>query len=488
MARNRIRITLLAMAGLAALQAAWILALIPYFGIDEFDHGMRASAVVNGQVLAPHKTLPGKIGRGDLIEVRPDVVRTARPACEARAYTQLYNCRPWRELANGKVVVANAAARYNPTYYAAVGIIAEPFHGMANLYALRIATAGLGCALFGLAVWIAASSARSRWQVVAVIVGATPTTIYSTTVVSPNGIELVAGIGLWVSTFALLDREGDGRRRLYYGSAALFAAVLTNTHTLGILCVGLIAATLLLLYGGRALWRALRPWAAAEGIVAVLGAAAIGFGIAWILVSGANDPSLEHSKFGGQPWSYLAQGLVLWPLQAIGAFPLRNEAAPLITYAFALTVISWLVVRAIRTSGIRSRPAAAILVAAVASLLVPAALTWQAFDQIGPAWQGRYGMPFSVGLIIMAGRILDSGARIPHWDNFAAGTCLGVVAAIELPSLIKVVNDQGSSTSLIADTGWTAPATVLLAVAVAAAAACWVALVRDTGPEVDVPA
>ena len=74
------------------------------------------------------------------------MVEAASTQCESLKYTQFANCHPVEERADGLVVVATAAAPYNPLYYAVVGTAAEPFDAVAADYVMRGVSA-LICAL-----------------------------------------------------------------------------------------------------------------------------------------------------------------------------------------------------------------------------------------------------------------------------------------------------------------------------------------------------
>ncbi|MFL6106655.1 MAG: DUF2142 domain-containing protein [Marmoricola sp.] len=460
-----------------ALQLAWILAVIPYFGIDEFDHAFRASSVADGHWHATHRLPPEGTGRGDLIRVREDVARSAEPACNYRPYTGLYNCYPKSNPSGKEVVISSGAARYNPTFYWVVGSIAKPFHGNAALYAMRIASAMLCTLVFVLAVWLLTGLSRSIWPTTAGLLAALPTTVYSSTVAAPNGLNMMAGLAVWASLLAL--REEPIRRAGYVG-LAVSSAVLLNTHTLGTVWFGLILVTVALLTGPRQLVRTLVPRGRTEIVALVMALAAAAFDIWWILTSGVNDPGQERSTFHGAPWSFIAQGLVLWPFQAMGAFPMRNDNAPLALYAtatVALVLVSALAIQRIR---LRSRTTAALLFVAGTSFLVPAYLTAATFHQIGAAWQGRYQVPFSIGLIVMIGSILDRSARPVRFGLMTASLAVAAMAMIQPIGQLNVVGDERGYDSLVAATGWSAPSAVLLLSIGLLAAVCWVASVRSS--------
>ncbi|RNL64248.1 hypothetical protein EFK50_06875 [Nocardioides marmoriginsengisoli] len=472
-ADHRLRSTLLAGAGLLLVQLGWILSLAPHYGIDEFDHALRASSVAAGHWQPGDDLVSGEDGRGDLIPVRADVARSVRASCESRPYTGPLNCRPKADLGNGEVLIASAAARYNPTYYAVVGTVAKSFHGDANLYALRIVSALLCCLLFMLTLWLALGGARTLWPLAGMLLAALPTTVYSSTVAAPNGLEMFAGLGVWVALGVVVaGPAGRQRRGSAYGVLALSAAVLTNTHTLGPVWLVLILAVTAVVHGPVRTVRSLWPRRGTEVVLAVAVSAAVAFAVGWIVLSGVNDPATEGTTYPGSPWPSILRGLVLWPLQTIGAYPLRDDEAPLLVYGLMVTLLGLLVVHAVRRLGLRSRTTRGIVLTAVIAFAVPAVLTARTFHQIGAAWQGRYAAPFVVGIILLACAALDR-----HRSRLPRGVVVGGVAVLLLCELV-------SQWSVMTAQDWDPPPTVLLLLLALGAAGCWAAATQVFRPAV----
>jgi hypothetical protein len=471
---RRWRVPLLVGAGLLLLQLAWILSLAPDFGIDEFDHAYRASSVADGHWAPGDDLVEKDQGRGDLIPVRSDVARTAHGACGARPYTGPLNCRPFSAASGDEVLIASAAARYNPTFYAVVGTVAKPFSGQANLYAMRIVVAILSTVLFVLALRLALDGAATIWPLAALLLTALPTTVYSSAVAAPNGLEMFAGIGAWVALGVVAgEPRGLQRRRTAYGLLALFSVVLANTHTMGLLWLVLILAVTGVLHGPVRTLRALLPRNRTESALGLGTAVAFVFEIGWVLLSGVNSPSLDATRFPGNPATWVLQGVVLWPLQTIGAFPMRNDNAPLVVYAVVLLALTLLLVAFGRRVSFRSREGLAMALVVGLSFVVPAYLTMRTFHQIGAAWQGRYASPFAVGLVLIAGAALDR--RGTGSSRLRTGVAIGAGALVvaELVSQWSVMTTQRANHPLVVVTGWNPPSEVLLVLLSVAAAVCW---------------
>ena len=151
-------------------------------------------------------------GTGAWLQVPGDIVDAARPQCQARVYTTASDCVGTRE--GDAVRIASGAGRYHPLYYAVVGTLALPFHGTAALYVMRLATAALALALVALALGALRTWARSRIALLGPVVAFTPVVVYSCSIVSPNGVEMAAGLAFWAAAVGLLVADAHDVRRL----------------------------------------------------------------------------------------------------------------------------------------------------------------------------------------------------------------------------------------------------------------------------------
>ena len=234
------RLPALLLLGTLLMQAAWILSVPPFRGIDEFDHAYRAAAVARGDWAANHEPAPD--GRGDLVTVPRDLVTAAGPECRSRRYTGHDNCSPVGDATGDPAQVATAATHYHPLFYWVMGQPARALHGGDALYAMRI-TAALLCAAFvALAGWVVSLWARTPWPLAALLVSLTPTVLYSSTIAAPNGIEIVAGLSMWVALVGLCQRGvGERAERALLWGAMPGAMVLATVRSLGVawlfLCV-----------------------------------------------------------------------------------------------------------------------------------------------------------------------------------------------------------------------------------------------------------
>ena len=446
-------IFVLSFVGLLFVQTAWTLVVPAFRGLDEQDHVYRASSVAEGNWRPGHRTAEN--GRGDLIQVRADIVATSKPVCESLDAGH-DNCNPVANGSGDTVLVASAAARYHPVFYAAIGTVAKPFHGYSAVYAMRAVAMVLCAGLCGLAVVVARRFATTRWPMVAVLVTATPMVTYSTTIAAPNGVELCSALLLWSVLLSLPRPEvhlRQGTRLILLATVA--AVVLATVRSIGPLWLALILVTCAVVLGRTGLeWllsRYRQQLLVAVAVVSVAGILAVG----WTLAAQPNAPSSEVPD--DDPASLgkiLPFFLPYWVLQSIGVFPARNELAPMPVYATFVVLYLGLLALAWRST--RGRTRAALVMIIAVSAVLPLMLTVLTWNELGLAWQGRYGVPYAMGAFLIAGQALDR--RPPKWAALSAPSAL---VAVVVASAIACAIAQIGARNVIVEgydyAFWTAP-------------------------------
>ncbi len=475
------RVPLLLLLGALLLQAAWVLTLPPFRGTDEFDHAYRAAAVAGGQWRAPG-TLP-QDGRGQLVRVPASLVRAAQPVCSSLPYTGRDNCYAVRPAGRGRVEVASAASTYNPLFYWVVGSVAAPFDGASALYAMRVAAALLCSAFLALAGWATTRWARTPWPLVAMVAAVTPVMLFSTSVAAPNGLEMTAALSVWTALLGLHTRRGrEEHLRSLLVVATVGAVVLTTLRSIGPLWLVLIVLTALLPLGPRAVARMARVEVrtVTVGVVAVLVATLAGVG--WTLTAGGTGVESFPTDVPNRLTGSLAQ-LPLWFLQGIAAFPRRGTAAPGLVYVLVGAVLLAVVLLGARHADRRRRLAMlAVLVVAVA---VPLALTIPTIRTAGAIWQGRYGLPYHLGLTLLAGLALELSPPRHRWTVVLVPLGAAGLVVANAASVLHVLDTELRTSPLAGTSHWqpvpapVAAALVLLGFAAWAAATASARDVRD---------
>jgi hypothetical protein len=451
------RVAALVLLATLLAQAAWILAVPPFRGMDEFDHAFRAAGVASGQWRL-HDQAEG--GRGLLVDVPDDLVAASQGQCEGLAYIVAETCDgdgPGAE--PGTIRATTSAANYEPVYYWVVGTAGEPFSGAHSLYAMR-AMAALLCALvLALAVWCLTTWVRGTWAFVGLLVGLTPTLIYSTTLAAPNGLEMAAGVLLWSAMLGLGGRNGVSaallrRERWLLAAATLSVVLLAGLRTLGPLWVVLILACVAALHGPRALLAVANRHrvqvALACGLAVVTSVAVMLWNRGSVPISpGAKNGDVDTS------WTQVAHWPT-WVLGSIGAFPYRDQPAPIEVYVLALLVLLTLLVAAVRHgAGVGRR---AVVLAAVLSLAVPSVLVGISLQERGGMWQGRYSLPFTAGVIMLAGLVLDRVRwRSNPRDLRPQAVALVMLAVAQAISVVHVQLAELDRAVSVDDAGWLHP-------------------------------
>jgi hypothetical protein len=482
----RWRLPLLMVVGVLLAECAWMLAVPAFRGVDEFDHVYRAAAVARGE-WQPSGDLPAN-GRGELLTVPRDIVAAAGPECRARPYTGPDNCAPVDtpadELAGGQVRVASAASRYQPVYYWVVGTAARWTSGTDAVLVMR-AVSALLCALFvGLAAWTLGRWARTGWPAVALVGSLTPVVAYSSVVVAPNALEMVAGTSVWVA-LAGLKTTGLAPRteRALLWAAVPGAVLLANLRSLGIGFLGLTVLVMLTVLGRRRVVELVRRHTGTVLAATLVVTAAVVAGLGWLLAARPNQIE-EHANNTGALTGTLIQ-LPVWVLQTIAAAPGRSDPAPLVVYLLCGAVLGTFAVLGLR----RAEPAVrrGLLVVAVLSLALPFVMTLRTFRDAGVIWQGRYGMPFSVGVLVLAGLALDrvpgAGALARTPSRVATLVGMALFGAGQLVAVLYVLDMQRRVSPSVEAGLWSAPSPWLVgALTLAGWALVTVALLRAGGP------
>lgn len=453
------------LTGLAVLLVSWVLLVPPFGGTDEFDHAYRAASTAHGQWIPTPSDATR--GTGAWLQVPRDIVAAARPECQARVYTTPSDC-----VGTGQgdlVRIASGAGRYHPLYYAVVGTVALPFDGTAALYVMRLATAALALALVALALGALRTWARSRVALLGPVVACTPVVVYSCSIVSPNGVEIAAGLAFWAAAVGLLVADAHDVRRLAV-LAAVSGATLCTLRPMGPLWCLLVPAVVLVAVRtepGRI--RRLLRRRDVQLSAAVVAVSAVQ-SVVWTMAMGALElgkvPDPVHTSIAHRVGEVSAL-VPLWVLQSVAAFPMRDDATSPAVYVCYLLLFGAVMVTALRCADHRIRIGIAAVVAV--SLVLPFVTSVSSYDELGAAWQGRYALPFALGMAVLAGFALDRAARtLPGPWPVLAG--LLFVAAQVVAAAYTLHVEVGRS-PLVDSAAWLRPPMWLLVVLTAVGAA-----------------
>lgn len=486
-------------ATLMLLASAWTLSNPLMAAPDEPAHVIKAAAVVRGQLLGPD--VPG----GNRVEV-PYLynLTQAYPSCYMFVPEETGVCDPplGAEL-DVPSQVPTPAGRYNPLYYAVVGLptLLPPSDGV--LYSMRLLSAALCTFLLALGMRALAQSTRATWVVPGVAAGLTPMVVFLTSTVNPAAIEIAAAFALWCQLLALL-RHPDPRlvpSRMAW--VAVTTTFLVNSRGLSLLyCAVIVGVTLLLSRWSTflAVVRDRRSWPSFAVIVVaclaaagwVVGTNSLGSGGAELHPELGFRAAARISFFDWDRYVVNMVGQFGWMDTSLASWVLMTFAAGAgAVLVLAVAVGSW-----------RERAVLALIVGI--TFVLPVLVHASQARYLGIIWQGRYILPVAIGLPIVAGFVLlrrTQGLQTPlaapvQAVGTAVATVVGAVLAVTqlaafATNLHRYVNGTDGGWTFLAPDAWLPPAPLpvvialgLAATALFGAAVAWTAR-QPAGTETD---
>jgi hypothetical protein len=382
--------------------AAWALTDPLLSGPDEPAQLIRAEAIVRGQLIGrPQSTQADNPGT---IERVPGFLENSSSFaywCFIFEPKVTAICGPPLTGPDHLVPVATYVGHYPPLYYVAVGWPSLLDSGPTGVLWMRLASALLNALLLGTALWLVAR--RSRVLVVAVLVAVTPTVIYYSASVNPNGLEMTSAVCFWCAVLGLTMPWPGESGRTEIVIAAVSGALLASAR--GLSPVWVVFAIVAAVAGGdlaRARAVARRSDARiAGGVLLLVMLAAVG----WIVEEHGLDelgyPS--HSSYA----SLFRQTLTATPhylAEMVGFFGANNVPAPPFATVVVVAGLALFVLVAFVVGSWRERVVLALLLVAIVA--VPVASGVATGHHYGLIWQGRYTLAIGVGSPIFAGYVV----------------------------------------------------------------------------------
>jgi hypothetical protein len=257
----------------------------------------------------------------------------------------------------------------------------------------------LACAVVGAARWT-----RHRALVTGLVVAITPMTAHLGGAVNPNGIEIAAGIALFVSLMTLVHEQRDGINRAALALAGVSGAALVTPRFTGVMWLVVIVGVVLVpsrrsrlkeLVRSRMVWL----W---SGIVALASLAAL----AWTFLAGTTS-TVSHDR-GMTTGSILKESvLTVWPNlanQMVGVMGWAETLMPRLVYLAWFAALGLLVIGGFALGRLADRWRLLILFAGTFVPLI--ALEIMNANQIGWFNQGRYFLTGAVGLPMIGAYVL----------------------------------------------------------------------------------
>jgi hypothetical protein len=432
-------VPLVAFIGFFLMSTAWALAA-PYEGTpDEIDHAKRAAGVVSGQIAPKPEAV--KAGSGALQTVPRGLVRDdAR--CWIHKPSVPVGCARGPGDDRTLVVTPSGAGRYPPLYYAAVGAPLKLWPGYPGLILARLIGAALASALMAAAFAAIWRWSRRRLMAGGVLLAFTPIAAELCGSVNPNGLEIVAAIGLFVSGLPLFaayrwqagdpDPVWDRRLLALFGISAI---VLVTMRTSGppwllVALAMVLAPYRLRLF--RALWRdrAARAWSAGVA-VAFLAA------VAWTFaMKGTNFGDYRApQQFGkGQLAWLVADHWPGWLNEAVGVLAFLDARMPSWAYLIWESLAAAVLIGAF--VAVRGTDRWRVAFGAGLAVLVPSAMQFVGANSTGFITQGRYVLPLLVGVVLIAIDVLERRTVTAVQARSLVRVCVVALLPIQLLALL----------------------------------------------------
>jgi hypothetical protein len=400
--------TLVVTAYLFLVFALWAVSS-PLMGVpDEPAHTVKAASVWHGQLRGDVEEMEGEAGMSGSGRITVDVVRVPESYASAHAVPGCYafrpdvpaSCAPDLEDSGRMVTTHTTAGPYPPLFYLLVGWPSRLVQNDAGAYMMRMVAALLGAASIAFALRSLSRVVPVPLGVVAVTVAITPMVPFLVGSINPAGFE-IAGAMLWWAASMALALSWSSERELDRGLVAELLvgfAVLTNTRSLGLLFAGLalgVVAAFVGLERCRVVVRDRRSWVLA-GVMAVIAGASV----AWVVASGhlGSVPGAPLPP-GSRPLVVLGGAMDDFLRQLVAVFGWKDTT---VTSSIATWMVAALMLLgAVVLAGTAWRRAV-VLGGAVAVVLLPVFLQLSTVERDGLAWQGRYLLPFAVGVPMMA--------------------------------------------------------------------------------------
>jgi hypothetical protein len=425
---------------------AWAVAA-PYDATaDEHDHIYRAVGVVSGDVM-PEPTDAIR-GSGAFVWVPSGLIRPFPPEsaggkptgaierpCWTFSVATSASCAEPPSADDTPVLVGSGAGRYNPLYYAAVGLPLKLWPGWSGVLLARLLSAAFAAALLAAAIAVVLRHARHGLVLAAIVVGATPMSLHFMGAINPNGLEIAAGIAFFSAAIPLFLKPVQERTQGLLWLTGISAICLAMLRPTGLAYLALGVAALAFPLRSANTGELLRSRLARRWIVAI--ALACGLAAVWIVVMQSTDAGniFTFGRRFGVGQALYTVGLLPYQLmeQAIGAFNWLETRIPAPAYLVWEGMASTLLVAAFAIG--RRIDRYRLIALFIGGVGFPLAMQLYYINSVGLITQGRYLLPMLVGLVLMAGYILSERGLPENMSRSLTRLAIAFLLPLQLAGL-----------------------------------------------------
>lgn len=396
------------------LAGVWAISVPPYGSPDEQAHVVRAVGTWSGTPLKGEVTNDETGFRVDVsVPAHFDTDRIL-PTCWMHQPDATADCHHGPPRDSRIITTRTSAGLHPPFWYAAVGWAGRLVPSQTGFYLMRLVAVTL-CALV---IAPLGASLRTRHnsaiELPAALAGITPVALFLCGTVNPNGYEVCVAIALWGSglTAARFAAAGEAVPRYIAVHTSVAATTLALTRPLSPGFALAILATIAIVTRPGVVALARRR--STQLLAAPVAVAVVLAGV-WALYSG--HLTVEHAAIAPpveSRFEALMGSLAHHYQQMLGTFSWLDAGVS------SAAVLAWgalvgVLVGAAVTLG-RPRWAVAMAACGVVGHFAPALLQLGSYPVNGIVWQGRYSLPWMVGVPILAaastaGRLDRAAAR-----------------------------------------------------------------------------
>lgn len=388
---------------LLVLVLTWSIGTPRYAAPDEPAHAQKAFATADGQTIGvPVPGSPSNLRQFD----GPGILGPGNIGCFARVPEQPASCAT---PADDPLI--SSAALYPPYYYGIVGLPAAAVGRASSVATMRAASAVFAVLVLTAALVLLLRSSRREWAVPMTIVAVTPMALSLMGAINPNGAEIAMFVLLWALTLRLLtDAQASPRWMVAWSSLAGFTVMMRPSSAVSL--AGLIVIAAVACSPTRRRELTTRPMLIRLAVPMVVAAAAA---FAWQRYSAFR---IEDDRVGlsGNIWEAIVDSIGQWGeylRQSVGVLGWLDTTLPFLTYVLWIVAVAVAVVCASVAGSGRRRLILPITFVAF-WLAMPLAINGVSGTRAGLVYQGRYGLPFLVGVGVLAA-LSQCGPKAPSW-------------------------------------------------------------------------